>query len=86
MGLSSGAMSGFRLAPGPIPENYRFFEILPGDTALLNGQEIGGAPDRTASNNSATDVAQPPIRLKRALEEFEGLSIASTIMTLNRHF
>lgn len=71
MGLSSSVMVGFRLAPGPIPENYRFFEIQPGDSALLNCQEANDA-EKSADNALKTGPTKQK-RLKRTLEDFEGI-------------
>jgi len=70
MGISSGVMSGFKLAPGPIPENYRFFEVLPSDASLLNGQETS-APDRPTTNTADADPSKPR-KLKRAIEDLDG--------------
>ncbi|KAI6184292.1 Mediator of RNA polymerase II transcription subunit 19 [Aphelenchoides bicaudatus] len=69
IGLSSSAMAGFKLAAGPIPENYRFFEVQPGDSALLSGQETTST-DKTTANTSDADPASQK-RLKRSLEDFE---------------
>lgn len=70
IGLSSSAMAGFKLAAGPIPENYRFFDVQPGDSALLSGQETNSAGKTTTNKSDADPTVQK--RLKRSLEDFEG--------------
>jgi hypothetical protein len=70
MNLSSSVMSGFKLAPGPIPENYRFFETQPGDASILNGQDANVA-DKTAPSTCGNDPTTQK-RMKRSLEDFEG--------------
>jgi hypothetical protein len=74
MGLSSSVMSGFKLAPGQIPESYRFFEVQPSDSALLNGQEVN-ASDKSTAND--TDSSKPN-RLKRTLDDLEGNSFLNS--------
>lgn len=70
MNLSSSVMSGFKLAAGPIPENYRFFDTQASDAALLNGQDASTS-DKNPAGTSETDPTKQK-RMKRALEDFEG--------------
>lgn len=70
VGLSTSALSGFKLAPGPMPDNCKFFDVLPGDAALLSISQstsvvVAGQPD---NGNSSADATKQRKRLKRSLD------------------
>ncbi|KAI6227845.1 Mediator of RNA polymerase II transcription subunit 19 [Aphelenchoides besseyi] len=67
VGLSSSALAGFKLSAGPVPENCRFFDPLPGDAALLNPDSVDA--NRTTNSEVVSESTKHRKRLKRSLEE-----------------
>lgn len=71
--LSSSALSGFKLAPGPLAENCKFFDVLPGDAALLSvghssNNASGSGHANAAVSGAALDPSKSKKRLKRSLD------------------
>lgn len=69
-------MAGFKLAPGPVPENYRFFDL--GDNGSFNNIENSSNSYQEFGMNfndpeEVKDKNRP--KFKRSLDEFEGLNI-----------
>ncbi|CAD5209997.1 unnamed protein product [Bursaphelenchus okinawaensis] len=64
--LSSSAMSGFKFAPGPVPEQYQFFDTIPSDSTLLNGVK-----ERLPGQTDAEGDEHGRKRIKRSLDDYE---------------
>lgn len=70
--LSTSALVGFKLAPGPVPDNYRFFDTVPGDAAILNGGGASTNKEPAGSAKDADDKSKHRKRPKRSLDDYEG--------------
>lgn len=68
--LSSGALVGFKLAPGPVPESYRFFDPLQGDSNIINGNSNPGVSE--GSSRDVDEGGKNRKRPKRSLDDYEG--------------
>lgn len=72
--LSATAMAGFKLAPGPVPENYRFFDL--GDSGSFNNIEASNSSYQEFGvnfNDSEEVKAKHRRKFKRSLDDLEGL-------------
>uniref|UniRef100_A0A1I7RYR3 Mediator of RNA polymerase II transcription subunit 19 n=1 Tax=Bursaphelenchus xylophilus TaxID=6326 RepID=A0A1I7RYR3_BURXY len=64
--LSSSAMVGFKMAAGPVPEQYQFFDSIPSDSALVNGMK-----ERNSGNGEVELDENGRKRIKRSLDDYE---------------
>ncbi|CAK5075079.1 unnamed protein product [Meloidogyne enterolobii] len=75
--LTAGQMNGFKLAPGPVPDGYRYFDLtnIPIELATTSviQQQQQSVIDPNLQKDNGTDIRYGT-RVKRSLDELDGLS------------